>query len=112
GLLGPTGTGLVYVSPWAELQPLMRGGTGSESESEYQPDFAPDRYEAGTLNAIGIVGLGAAAAYLHDAGLERVHARLAELGRCFRAGLDDVDGVELQGPANPADGVGIASLNV
>src|SRR5438045_8216763 len=112
GLLGPMGTGLLYLAPGVEPEPLLRGGTGSRSESEYQPDFAPDRYEAGTLNAIGIVGLGAAAAYLHDAGLERVHARLAELGRRFRAGLEGVDGIELQGPANPADGVGIASLNV
>src|SRR5207248_4971389 len=61
GMLGPTGTGVLYITPGVELEPLMRGGTGSESESEYQPDFAPDRYEAGTVNAIGIAGLGAAA---------------------------------------------------
>lgn len=112
GLLGPMGTGLLYLAPGVEPAPRLHGGTGSRSESEYQPDFLPDRYEAGTLNAIGIVGLGAGAEYLTAVGLDRVQARLTELGRRFRDGLVDVDGVELQGPADAADSVGIASLNV
>jgi selenocysteine lyase/cysteine desulfurase len=106
------GTGLLYLAPGVEPVPRLRGGTGSRSESEYQPDFLPDRYEAGTLNAIGIVGLGAGAEYLTAVGLDRVRARLTELGRRFRDGLVDADGVDLQGPADPADSVGIASLNV
>jgi cysteine desulfurase / selenocysteine lyase len=53
GLLGPTGTGLLYLRPGVEVAPLLRGGTGSQSESEVQPDFPPDRYESGTLNASG-----------------------------------------------------------
>jgi len=112
GLLGPIGTGLLYLAPCVEPEPLLRGGTGSRSESEYQPDFAPDRYEAGTLNAIGIVGLGAAAEYLRALGVEGVEARLTELGRRFRDGLADVDGITMQGPADAAESVGIASLNV
>ncbi len=68
GLLGPIGTGLLYLSPDVEVEPLIRGGTGSQSELEVQPDFAPDRYESGTLNAMGIVGLGAAAGYLSEVG--------------------------------------------
>jgi cysteine desulfurase family protein len=112
GLLGPSGTGLLYLAPGVDIEPLLRGGTGSRSESEYQPDFPPDRYESGTLNAMGIAGLGAAAGYLRRIGVERVQARLAELGRRFRERLADADGVVLHGPADPADGVGIASLNV
>jgi cysteine desulfurase family protein len=112
GLLGPTGTGVLYLAPGVEIEPLIRGGTGSQSESEYQPDFAPDRYESGTLNALGIVGLGAAAEHLREVGVDRVQNRLTELGRRFRDGLTDVDGVTLHGPADPADSVGIASLNV
>jgi cysteine desulfurase / selenocysteine lyase len=61
GLLGPMGTGLLYLAPDVAMEPLIRGGTGSQSELETQPDFAPDRYESGTLNGPGIVGLGAAA---------------------------------------------------
>jgi cysteine desulfurase family protein len=112
GLLGPTGTGVLYLAPGVEIEPLIRGGTGSQSESEYQPDFAPDRYESGTLNALGIVGLGAAAEHLREVGVDRVQDRLTELGRRFRDGLAGVDGVTLHGPADPADSVGIASLNV
>src|SRR5205814_2018419 len=109
GLLGPSGTGLLYLAPGVEVEPLLRGGTGSQSESEYQPDFAPDRYESGTLNAMGIVGLGAAAEHLREVGVERVQDRLTELGRRFRDGLAGADGVTLHGPADPAVGVGIAS---
>jgi cysteine desulfurase / selenocysteine lyase len=111
-LLGPSGTGLLYLAPGVEVEPLIRGGTGSQSESEYQPDFAPDRYESGTLNAMGIVGLGAAAEHLRELGVARVQDRLTELGRRFRDGLFGADGVTLHGPADPADSVGIASLNV
>jgi cysteine desulfurase / selenocysteine lyase len=112
GLLGPTGTGLLYLAPGVEAEPLIRGGTGSQSESEFQPDFAPDRYESGTLNAIGIAGLGAAAKHLHEIGVDRVRARLTELGRRFLDALAGIDGLALHGPADPTDSVGIVSLNV
>jgi cysteine desulfurase / selenocysteine lyase len=112
GLLGPSGTGLLYLAPGVEVEPLIRGGTGSLSELEYQPDFAPDRYESGTLNAIGIVGLGAAAQHLSELGLERVQARAIALGRRLRDGLAGIDGVTLYGPSDPADAVGIASLTI
>jgi len=112
GLLGPSGTGLLYLAPGIEVEPLMRGGTGSLSELEVQPDFAPDRYESGTLNAMGIVGLGAAAEYLHDAGVDRVHDHATALGRRFREGLAHVDGMTFYGSADPARSIGIASVNV
>ncbi len=112
GLLGPTGTGLLYLAPGIEVEPLIRGGTGSQSELEVQPEFAPDRYESGTLNAMGIVGLGAAAEHLQAVGIDRVEARLAELGRRFRAALSAIDGLMLYGPEDPAEGVGILSLNI
>jgi cysteine desulfurase / selenocysteine lyase len=112
GLLGPTGTGLLHLSPGVEIRPLIRGGTGSQSELELQPDFAPDKYESGTLNAVGIVGLGAAAEYLAGIGVASVQARLTALSRRFVDGLAEIDGVTVYGPADPADGVGIVSLNL
>jgi cysteine desulfurase family protein len=112
GLLGPPGTGLLYLAPGVEVEPLIRGGTGSLSEHEVQPDFAPDRYESGTLNAIGIVGLGAAAEHLRGLGLDRVHASGVALGRRFRDGLARIPGVTFYGPADPSASVGIASVNV
>jgi selenocysteine lyase/cysteine desulfurase len=112
GLLGPSGTGLLYLAPGVEVEPLIRGGTGSLSELEVQPDFAPDKYESGTLNAMGIVGLGAAAKFLSDEGLDRVEASAVALGRRFRDGLAQIEGIAFYGSPDPADSVGIASVNV
>jgi cysteine desulfurase / selenocysteine lyase len=112
GLLGPSGTGLLYLAPSVDVAPLIRGGTGSQSELETQPDFAPDKYESGTLNAMGIVGLGAAAGYLAEVGVENVYTRLTELTRRFRSALAGVEGIVLYGPDDPARSVGIVSVNV
>ena len=93
GLLGPQGIGGVVVSDAlaSELEPLLAGGTGSQSESLDMPSFLPDRLEAGTLNLPGIFGLGAALDYLNREGealraRERklaghLWARLMELGK-------------------------------
>ena len=59
GLLGPQGTGGLYISPDIDLEPLLHGGTGSQSEAIEQPTVRPDRYEAGTPNTIGYAGLQA-----------------------------------------------------
>ncbi len=112
GLLGPTGTGLLYIAPGVEIEPLMRGGTGSLSELEVQPDFAPDRYESGTLNGMGIVGLGASADFLRETGIEQIQTQMAALGGRFREGLATIPGVTVFGPFDTARNVGIVSLNV
>src|SRR5690606_2854301 len=57
GLLGPQGTGGLYITPELELEPLIHGGTGSRSEDPDMPAVRPDRYEAGTQNTPGIAGL-------------------------------------------------------
>ncbi len=112
GLLGPMGTGLLYLAPDVEMEPLIRGGTGSQSELETQPDFAPDRYESGTLNGPGIVGLGAAAEYLGDVGIAEVHAHSVALGARFREALAGAPEIVLYAPDDPADNIGILSVNV
>jgi selenocysteine lyase/cysteine desulfurase len=112
GLLGPSGTGLLDLAPGVEVDPLIRGGTGSQSELEVQPDFAPDRYESGTLNAMGIVGLGAAAEHLREAGLDRIHASSTSLGRRLRDALAGTAGITVHGPDDPAGGVGIVSVSI
>ncbi len=62
GLLGPQGVGGFMLRPEliGRMEPLLSGGTGSVSHSEETPDFLPDRFEAGTLNLPGIMGLHAA----------------------------------------------------
>ena len=112
GLLGPMGTGLLYLAPDVAIEPLMRGGTGSQSELETQPDFAPDRFESGTLNGPGIVGLGAAAEYLLRTGIAEVHARSVALGARFREALAGAEEIVLYGPDDPAASVGILSVNI
>ncbi|GIQ64030.1 hypothetical protein PACILC2_25980 [Paenibacillus cisolokensis] len=67
GLLGPQGTGGLYIRPDFEVAPLMHGGTGSQSETPEQPSIRPDRYEAGTPNTPGLAGLAAGVRHvLHE----------------------------------------------
>jgi len=72
GLLGPQGTGGLYIRDEGDLPPLLRGGTGSLSDREEQPEFLPDRFESGTLNVPGIVGLGEGARYVLQRGVEMI----------------------------------------
>ena len=73
GLLGPQGTGLLLCGRLPE--PLLMGGTGSESVHQQMPDFLPDRGEAGTLNVPGIAGLGAGLRWIQRRGTEHIFRR-------------------------------------
>ena len=83
GLLGPQGTGLLLCNRVPE--PLIHGGTGSESMQQTMPDFLPDRAEAGTLNVPGIGGLTAAIKYLRRTGIDKIaHREKNQMRRCVR----------------------------
>ncbi len=99
GLLAPAGTGVLLLSPELAktLPPLVLGGTGSRSESEEMPDWLPDRLEAGTPNGAGLAGLGAAARWLLDEGVEGIHRRGVGLARRLARGLAEIPGVRLHG---------------
>lgn len=86
GLLGPQGTGLLLCG--RQPEPLLLGGTGSESVRQEMPDFLPDRAEAGTLNVPGIAGLSAGLAYLQRAGMQNIHRREREEAARCAAGLE------------------------
>jgi cysteine desulfurase family protein len=111
-LLGPMGTGGLYVREGLELHPVMRGGTGSRSELEVQPDFMPDKLESGTLNAVGIAGLGAGAEYLLAEGVEQVHRHEQGLVRRFMDGVAELPGITVYGPSNLEERIGVLSFNV
>ena len=96
GLLGPQGTGILLCR--GEAQPLIRGGTGSESIRQDMPDFLPDRLEAGTVNVPGIAGLGAALAYLERVGVESIGRREAELGKKCAESLRNLGYTVYAGP--------------
>jgi selenocysteine lyase/cysteine desulfurase len=115
GLLGPTGTGGLLLGEWVEvddLVPLIRGGTGSRSEHEEQPDFLPDKYESGTLNAVGLAGLSAGLAYVQERGLDAIRAYEMALTRQLIAGLRAIPGITLYGPGDPARQVAVVSFTL
>jgi len=110
GLLGPPGIGTLLLSPEFEVQPLVRGGTGSRSESEEMPEFLPDRLEAGTSNGVGAAGLGAACSWLRKRKVEVIHEHEQRLVRRLAEGLGEIPSVTLQGWEDAAPHTGILSF--
>ena len=97
GLLGPHGTGALYIREGVELYPLRQGGTGSVSESMFQPDDMPDRFESGTLNLPGIAGLAAGVRFVAQHQQEIAAHHRALCGRMI-AGLRQIPGVCVYSP--------------
>lgn len=114
GLMGPLGTGFLYIRPGLEkrIAPLREGGTGSVSETDRQPDFMPDRFEPGSHNAIGIAGLGEGVAWVLDQTVEALHQRERDLVRTFIDGASDVDGLRYFGPQGVRDRLGVFSVTI
>jgi selenocysteine lyase/cysteine desulfurase len=112
GLLGPTGTGGLYVQEGFEPEPLLRGGTGSASGSELQPDFMPDRLEAGTANLAGLAGLLASVQWLEATGIDAVRAREATLTDRLLRGLLALPGVAAPGPGPGVERAPVVSITV
>jgi cysteine desulfurase family protein len=109
GLLGPQGTGGLFVRPGVEIDPSSAGGTGGDSMPLEMPEAMPDRLEAGTLNGPGIAGLLAGVEWLAERGVDAVHARETALKLRLRERLGAVAGVRIHSPAAP-DGVGIVTV--
>jgi cysteine desulfurase family protein len=110
GLLGPQGTGGLYISPELDLVPLLHGGTGSQSEELEQPAVRPDRYEAGTANTVGIAGLGEAVKYVIGQGPEKIYQHERELTQRLMMGLSEIPGLTILGPEIGKDRTGIVSF--
>ncbi|NQX46671.1 aminotransferase class V-fold PLP-dependent enzyme [Paenibacillus tritici] len=112
GLLGPQGTGGLYISPALDLEPLMHGGTGSQSENSDQPSVRPDRYEAGTQNAVGIAGLLAGVKAVKVLGIEQIHKQEWKLTQLLMEGLAAVPAIRILGPAPGAQRSGIVAFTI
>ncbi|MFH1113394.1 MAG: aminotransferase class V-fold PLP-dependent enzyme [Pseudomonadota bacterium] len=110
GLYGPQGTGGLYVREGLSVRPLKRGGTGSVSESQEQPEFFPDALESGTRNNVGIAGLSAGIDFILSVGPEAIRQHEIELLGAFIRGLSAVPGVVLYGPLKPEIQVPILSV--
>jgi selenocysteine lyase/cysteine desulfurase len=108
-LLGPQGTGALWVHPRVDVAPLLTGGTGGDSLQADMPDSYPDHLEAGTLNGPGIAGLAAGVDLLRHESVARIHERLAALKATLRSGLAAIPGVRVLSPAAPG-GVPIVTI--
>jgi len=111
GLLGPTGTGGLYIAPGIVLDPLKQGGTGGDSLLEQQPEHLPDRYEAGTLNAAGIAGLGAGVRFILDQGLEKIRYHEIELTGYAIDKLCKIPNLVIYGPQKAEERTAVISFN-
>lgn len=111
-LLGPQGTGGLYIRDGLSLDPLRQGGTGSQSESLIQPIFMPDRYESGTINTPGIAGLGAGIDYILTKGQKDILIHERMLLQMFLDGLATIQGVTIYGPKDINRRAGVVSINI
>ena len=112
GLLGPMGTGFLYVRPGLELEPLWEGGTGTYSESIKQPKTWPERFESGTCNGPGLAGLAEGIAEVQELGLETISAHEGRLVEIIVAGISELPGVILYGPKDRSSCTGTLSFNI
>jgi cysteine desulfurase family protein len=114
GLLGPLGTGVLYIRPGVEreLEPLRYGGTGTQSDEDRQPDVLPDKYEPGNHNLIGLAGLAAACDFLKQETIGAVQAHHDELVSRLLDGLRDAPGLTIHGPLSAANRTSVVSITV
>ncbi|WP_426455239.1 aminotransferase class V-fold PLP-dependent enzyme [Paenibacillus sp. S-38] len=112
GLLGPQGTGGLYLHPDLVLEPLLHGGTGSQSEAIEQPNVRPDRYEAGTQNTVGIAGLIEGMKYIEEKTVEAIYAAEWSLTQRMMQGLSEIQGIQLLGPAAGEERTGLVSFTL
>ena len=112
-LCGPQGIGGILMSPEiaTRVTPLIYGGTGSLSEQLAQPDIMPDKFESGTLNSLGILGLKAGIEFIREFGLESVHKRETELIEKLQRGIEGDSKIQVIGNPDPLKRVGILAVN-
>jgi cysteine desulfurase / selenocysteine lyase len=111
-LLGPAGTGFLYIREGLQPRPLYFGGTGGDSTSPLPPEELPERLESGTVNLPGLAGLRAGLLYLQSRGLQAVRRQKTALLEQVLSGLKRLDGVRIYGPGEAARHAGAVSINL
>ena len=111
GLLGPTGTGGLYIAPGIDLAPLKTGGTGNNAVAEYPPAELPNRHEAGTINVAGLVGLGAGVDYILEKGVAEIREYELELIEYTLTELARIEDLTIYGDLLAEQRVGVISFN-
>ena len=112
GLLGPQGTGGLYVREGIEIRPLLSGGSGVQTYLRSHPPQMPTVLEAGTLNGHGIAGLGAAVKYLQETGLDTIRQKEQALMWDFYEAVRQIPGIRVYGDFSTGERCAIVSLNV
>jgi selenocysteine lyase/cysteine desulfurase len=114
GLLGPLGTGALYVRPGLEklLVTSREGGTGSVSDQPTQPDFLPDRFEPGSHNAIGIIALSEGVRWIAERGVDHLWDHERALTERMLDGLSTIPGLQCYGPRTPERRLGVFSVRL
>jgi len=113
GLLGPLGTGILYLRPGVEEQLVStrQGGTGTVSQEEVQPDHLPDKFETGSPNVAGIAGLVAATTFLEQRGLDAIRRHEVDMSTHLIRGLQSIPGVTVYGPSAAEQRVAVVSIS-
>jgi selenocysteine lyase/cysteine desulfurase len=112
GLYGPPGTGALYVGEKVELDSFREGGTGSYSEDETQPQVLPDKFESGTVNSVGIAGLGAGLQFILEEGLDKIIAHEQALTNQLIYGLERIPGVTIYTAGKKSQQAPVVSFNI
>lgn len=112
GLMGPQGTGGLYVRKGIKITPLKEGGTGSLSEKLDQPCFMPDWLESGTPNTPGIAGLLAGVRFIEDTGPETIRKHESRQAEMLLRGLMEIPGVKVYGPRVSKERTAVISFNI
>lgn len=113
GLLGPQGIGGFLISEELDsmMKPLIAGGTGSQSDSFDMPEKLPDKYESGTMNLPGIIGLHAALSYIEKAGVKEIHRRKMELAGYFIEKIKELSDIRIVGRQGTSGRTAVVSLD-
>lgn len=112
GLLGPQGTGGMYVREGLQVRPLLTGGSGVQTYSKTHPAQMPTALEAGTLNAHGLAGLGAAVTYLQETGIDHIRQQEQALMWEFYEQVKEIPGIQIYGDFEDKERCAIVTLNV
>ena len=111
-LLGPQGTGGMYVRTGLQLKPLKSGGSGVQTYSKHHPYEMPTALEAGTLNGHGIAGLGAAIEYLEAEGIDKIRETELKHMWHFYNGVKDIPGIKVYGDFETEVRCPIVTINI
>ncbi|MEF9991492.1 MAG: aminotransferase class V-fold PLP-dependent enzyme, partial [Peptostreptococcaceae bacterium] len=111
-LLGPQGTGILYIREGINVNILKEGGTGSNSEELFQPNMMPDRYESGTHNTPGLAGLNAGVKFVLETGIDKIRDHEEQLCEHMLNKLKEVPNIKIYGPMDSKKRAAVISVNI